>query len=184
MPSDVRKKGGFSLKIWRRILSIIAVCLVLLLLFVNARRPCCICDSFRYHAPCLVDLKDGNLIELDIYFPHETLVAELAEQQPEQSTFSFVKMGDAVGHKNTGNERIEIEIPSSKVVKASLCGACKNQLDSILLHDRYILADLYDAENKVIIPITPDLDIDIRCYEIWVVEGEDALKLILQGNLE
>lgn len=174
------------MKMWQKILSIVlaVIAIATVVLFANESESCVLCDSFRYHAPCLLDLKAGTIIELDIYFPHETLVAELAEQQPEQSTFSFVKLGDAVGYRDTGNERIEIDIPSNKVMTVSLCGACKSQLDNVLLHDRYMLADLYDAENKVIIPITPDLDVDIRCYEIWVSKEENVLKLILQGNLE
>ena len=174
------------MKMWQKILSVVlaVIAIVVVVLSINEPKPCVLCDSFRYHAPCLIDLKDGTMVELDLYFPHETLVAELSEQQPKQSTFSFVKMGDAVGYRDTGNERIEIDIPSGKVMKISLCGACKSQLDSILLHDRYVLADLYDADNKVIIPITPDLDTTIRCYQVCVAEEEGTLKLILQGNLE
>lgn len=40
---------------------------------------CCLCNSLRYHAPCLIDLETGNLIELDLYCSHHTLVAELAD---------------------------------------------------------------------------------------------------------
>ena len=173
------------MKIWQKVLSIALVVVVIVsaLLVANESSHCVICESFRYHAPCLVDLEEGALIELDIYFPHELLVAELADPQPEQSTFSFVKLGDALGYRDTGSKRIEVEIPSSKVTEVTLCRECKSHLNSLLIYDRYVLVDLYDADNKVIIPIAEGLDVDVRCYEIKVTKEENSLKLIVQGNL-
>ena len=76
------------------------------------QKDCCLCDSFRFHAPCLIDLETGDLIELDLYFPHETKVAELAEVQEDMSsTFSFVRLGNITGTKLTGSKVIEFGVP-------------------------------------------------------------------------
>ena len=72
---------------------IIVLCAVfaVALVFISIASPnqeqkdCCLCDSFRFHAPCLIDLEKGDLIELDLYFPHETKVGELAEVQTDTS---------------------------------------------------------------------------------------------------
>lgn len=176
------------MKTWHKIVSLVSVValIVVAVFFLNQiEGGCCLCDGFRYHSPCLVDLETSQIVELDLYFPHPNKVAELAEQQPEQSTFSFVKLGEALGYKDTGKKRVEVDIPSSsKVAKVSLCRKCKSQLGGILLYDRYVLADLYNADNKIIIPITDGLDTEIRCYEIAVTKEDGTLKLIVQGNLE
>ena len=80
------------MKMWLKILSavlVIVIAATAILLFTKEEKECCLCSSFRYHAPCLIDLETGEMIELDLYFPHETLVAELADPQPEMGTFSF-----------------------------------------------------------------------------------------------
>ena len=176
------------MKTWQKIVRLVsAVALIVVAAFFlnQIDGGCCLCDGFRYHSPCLVDLETSQVVELDLYFPHPSKVAELAEQQPEQSTFSLVRLGEASGYKDTGSKRVEVDIPSSsQVAKVSLCRKCKSQLDGLFLYDRYVLADLYDADNKIIIPITDGLDTEIRCYEISVTKEDGTLKLIVQGNLE
>lgn len=92
MPRGGKRKRVFLLKMWLKILSavlVIVIAATAILLFTKEEKECCLCSSFRYHAPCLIDLETGEMIELDLYFPHETLVAELADPQPEMGTFSF-----------------------------------------------------------------------------------------------
>lgn len=84
MPKEEKRKV-FTLKTWLKIIS--AALVVVLIVgavwcFSQERKDCCLCSSFRYHAPCLVDLQTGDLLELDLYLPHPTKVAELAEFQP------------------------------------------------------------------------------------------------------
>ena len=84
------------MKTWQKIVSLVsAVALIVVAVFFlnQIDGGCCLCDGFRYHSPCLVDLETSQVIELDLYFPHPSKVAELAEQQPEQSTFSLVRLG-------------------------------------------------------------------------------------------
>lgn len=179
------------LKTWLKICSIVVVVILLItavLLIGREEKECCLCNSFRYHAPCLIDLESGDLIELDLYFPHETLAAELADPQPEQGTFSFVKLGDVSGYRDTAQERIEIEIPADKTSNPALCKKCKKKL-SAFNTDRYVLADLYakldERENHKLIPIADGMNMNLRCYTISANTTQDgALKLIVQGNLE
>ena len=116
MPNGGKRKRMLSLKIWQRILSLLLILATIALIVRTAQeeKPCCLCNSFRYHAPCLFDLETGKMIELDLYFPHHTLVAELAEKQPEMCTFSFVRIGNVSGTKLTGSKTIEIHIPNDK----------------------------------------------------------------------
>ena len=136
---------------------VIAVAASAILLLTQEEEECCLCNSFRYHAPCLIDLETGKLIELDLYFPHKTLVAELAEVQPEMGTFSFVQIGNASGTKLTDSKTIEVHIPNDKTYHPALCSDCKKMLP--FGHtSRYVFADLYSKEEKVLIPINAGSD--------------------------
>lgn len=182
------KRMVFILKMWQKIGS--AVLVIVLIVgavwcFSQEQKDCCLCSSFRYHAPCLVDLETGEIIELDLYYPHPAKVAELAEEQPQMDTFSFVKLGDALGTKLTGSKTIEIDIPiSEKIANPALCRECRKQIDGVFV-GRYILADLYSKEEKTLIPIDVNLSMVLRCYEITAQEkGHDILNIVIQGVLE
>ena len=174
------------MKMWKKILG--AVLAVALMIgagccFSQGGKDCCLCGSPRFHAPCLIDLETGETVELALYFPHPTKAAELADPQPETDTFSFVTLGGVKGIKQTGSKTIELELPCSEVTAApALCRNCRKQLDSGSI-GRYALADLYNREEKVIIPMEQELSLELRCYCISVRREGDVLKVTLQGTL-
>lgn len=176
----------FVLKIWQKILCALLVTVLavgVIWKIYPEEKECCICNSFRYHAPCLIDLETGELLELDLYFPHPTKVAELADPQPEMATFSFVKLGNVSGTKLTDSKTIEIDVPLfEKATNVALCKSCREQLCGTVF-DRYVLADLYEADNKTIISIKDSLSLLLRCYEITVCKDGDILKLVIQGTI-
>ena len=178
------------MKVWQKafcIVLIVSIAATAILLSTQNEKDCCLCDSFRFHAPCLVDLETGDLIELDLYFPHETKVAELAEvQQDMSSTFSFVRLGNITGTKLTGSKVIEFGVPiADKTNNPALCKGCRELLQAGY-KGRYILADLYDMEIKELIPIVANTSIDLRCYEITMVENteKNEINVTIQGTLD
>jgi len=174
------------LKMWQKIISAVLVVVLIsaaVWYFSQEQKDCCLCSSFRYHAPCLLDLETGEMIELDLYFPHETKVAELSEEQPPMETFSFVSLGSVKGTKLTDSKTIELDVPTESITNPALCRSCRKQLNGLIV-GRYVLADLYSSEDKTIIPIQQDLSLDIRCYNITAQQEEDILKLTIQGTLE
>ena len=171
---------------WQKVLCFLLIAVVILsAIFIMGQetKACCLCNSFRYHAPCLIDLETGELMELDLYFPHETKVAELAEPQPEMGTFSLIQFGAVTGTKQTDCKRVELTLPSSgKVKKPALCKNCRQKAGSV--SGRYVLADLYTGD-KNIIPICADLSVSLRCYEITVHTTENgSFRVIIQGTLD
>lgn len=176
------------MKMWLKILSVVLIVVVAasaILLFNQEEKECCLCSSFRYHAPCLIDLETGELIELDLYFPHPTLVAEISDFQPEQGTFSFVRLGNVSGTKLTDSKIIEIHIPTDKTYNPALCSDCRNQLP--FGHtSRYIFADLYGKEEKILIPIAADTTLSLRCYDITMEQNTEkgGISIVIQGTLE
>ena len=177
------------MKKWQKALVVILIVVVAsaaALLFTQEEKDCCLCDSFRFHAPCLIDLEKGDLIELDLYFPHETKVAELAEVQPDMSTFSFVHLGNITGTKLTGSKVIEFGVPiADKTYNPALCKDCRELLQAEY-KGRYVLADLYDMEIKKLITIVANTSIDLRCYEITMVENREKNEIndTIQGTLD
>ncbi len=174
-----------SMRKWQKILCIIAIIATTIAATHTLKNDCCLCDSFRYHAPCLIDLDEGKILELDLYFPHETKVAELADEQPEMGTFSFVRLGNITGTKLTDSKIIEFGVPiADKTYNPALCKDCKKLLQAGY-KGRYVLADLYDMEIKGLIPIAPNTTIDLRCYEITMVENteKNEIAVTIQGTL-
>lgn len=178
------------MKVWQKafcIVLIVSIAATAILLSTQNEKDCCLCDSFRFHAPCLVDLETGDLIELDLYFPHETKVAELAEvQQNMSSTFSFVRLGNITGTKLTGSKVIEFGVPiADKTNNPALCKGCRELLQAGY-KGRYVLADLYDMEIKELIPIVANTSIDLRCYEITMADNteKNEINVTIQGTLD
>ena len=176
------------MKMWLKILSVVLVIVIAasaILLLNQEEKECCLCSSFRYHAPCLIDLETGELIELDLYFPHPTLVAEIFDFQPEQGTFLFVRLGNVSGTKLTDSKIIEIHIPNESTYNPALCSDCKKQLP--FGHtSRYILADLYSKEEKVLMPIKADTTFTLRCYDVTAQTNTEkgGISVVIQGTLD
>lgn len=172
---------------WQKVFSLfLAVSMAALVgCTTQEQKECCLCNSFRYHAPCLIDMETGNIKELELYFPHPTVIAELADPQPEQGTFSFVRLENVSGFTDTANRIIEIDVPSAdKTTNPALCQECRAQLQADYT-SRYVLADLYDTDVKILIPIKADTELTIRCYEISMQQNEDkdGIAVIVQGTL-
>lgn len=185
MPNG-EKRMVFTLKMWQKI--VLAALVIVMIIgvvwyFSQEQKNCCLCSSFRFHAPCLIDLETGEMMVLDLYFPHETKVAELADPQPEMGTFSFVSLGDVKGTKLTDSKTIELVIPTKNIINPALCKSCWKKLGGLVV-DRYVLADLYSSEDRSTIQIEDGLCMDLRCYHITVQRGNDVLKLVIQGILE
>lgn len=176
-----------SLKMWQKLLSLFLAASMAALVGCasNVQTECCLCNSFRYHAPCLIDLETGELIELDLYFPDDKLVAELEDPQPEIDTFSFAKLGNVSGTKLTGSKTIELHIPNDKTRFPSLCKKCKQQLP-VGYTSRYVFADLYGTEEKFLIPIAENTTVSLRCYELSMKQDVEkgGISVVIQGTLE
>lgn len=173
------------MKMWLKIISVVLVVVLIgavVWYFSQEQKECCLCSSFRYHAPCLIDLETGKMVELDLYFPHETKVAELADPQPEMGTFSFVRLGDVTGTKLTDSKTIELDIPTDSITNPALCKSCRKQLGGLAV-GRYVLADLYNSEDRTTIQIKDGLCLELRCYHITAQLENGVLKLIVQGTL-
>lgn len=144
---------------------------------------CSLCDSFPRHAPCILKLSTGELVELEIYDPHPYKVAEIAEEQP-GGYFSFVRGAGLDGHM-VAAEYLTATIPirSESMNKEYFCTSCRSLLDDYK-RCGYVLADVRDPEASVLYPIEEGTSFSLRCYEVEIGKNEedDSYELMIRGT--
>lgn len=146
---------------------------------------CSLCAGLPHHAPCIINLSTGELLELAVYEPHPFIVGELAGVQ-QSETFSFVRGAGVKGYKLSA-ESITITVPmvADKMKEKHFCNSCRGRLSSCA-GQGYALVDLKDAENPVVYAITTDLQVSFRCYNITVREAKEGAwyDISIIGTLE
>jgi len=154
----------------------IILCVALLVLLAacsteNIPEPerCSLCDDLPRHAPCIINLSTGELLELDVYEPHPFLVGEIAEEQ-RGGYFSFVRGAGVEGYK-LGAESVTITIPvkADSLDQQYFCNQCR-ELFADYKNEGYALVDLKDTALPVVYAINADTTAAFRCYEISVQE--------------
>ena len=145
---------------------------------------CPLCDFIKSHAPCLVNVKTGEVEEMALYTPHYKLVGEIAEEQND-STFSFVDMAGARGTRLSSPWIMELDVPLTKapMFKYQFCRDCRKLLSG---HDGYVIADLYIYGEPVVYAISDGMKLDLRCYTITatVAESGDEYAFKIEGTYQ
>lgn len=147
---------------------------------------CSICEGLRRHAPCLVNLRTGEVGELELYEPHPFKVGELAEEQ-RGGYFCFMTAAGLRGTKTADPWGVDVNIPAGgKPMRKNLfCRECRKLLADVS-DDGYALVDLYDRSAPVAFPIRDGAEYTLRCYTITVTSGENGsgYYLTVSGTLE
>lgn len=147
-------------------------------------RKCPLCDFIKSHAPCLVNVKTGEVEEMALYRPHYKLVGEIEEVQ-DDSTFSFVNVAGARGTRLSSPWIMELDIPitNAPVFKYHFCRDCRKLLSG---HDGYVVADLYIHGEPVVYAISDGMKLDLRCYTITAVTNDtgDEYAFTLEGTYQ
>ena len=166
-----------------RILAIVAVLAVIIgstLLYIGPDR-CPLCDFIKSHAPCLVNVKTGEVEEMALYTPHYNLVGEIAEVQ-DDSTFSFVSVCGAKGTRLSSPWIMELDVPvlDAPIFKYHFCRDCRKLLSG---HARYVIADLYIHGEPAVYEISDGMKLDLRCYTITADMNAfgDEYKFTIEG---
>ncbi len=168
------------------------ICIVILVLltgctYMNVPEPeqCSLCAGLPYHAPCIINLSTGEMLELAVYEPHPFIAGELAEEQ-QCETFSFVRGAGVEGYKLSA-ESIIIKVPmnTGKMEEEYFCNSCRERLADCK-NQGYALLDLKDSKNPVVHKIDTDAQVSFRCYSISVRENKENGKFAITiiGTLE
>lgn len=169
------------------IISGFSAILILFLIFITQStsnpRICAICDSIAHHAPCLVNLKTGEVGELAVYEPHPFKSGELNEHQ-QGGAFSFINVAGATGYRDRMNYEMQITIPANEneYGEKFFCASCRKLISG---HTEYgfLLMDLKMPDNPVLLSMVPDSRQSVRCYEIQVWENANGIDVVVQGTL-
>lgn len=134
---------------------------------------CAICTSLKRHAPCLLNLSTGEIRELELYEPHPYQVGEIADQQ-NSSIFTFIRFGDVQGTKTTSPWEISIKIPQKgdRIQRKYYCSNCRKMFSA---NKRgYVLLDLYNPSDPVMLPIFDGAEYSIRCYSLSIQKDKES----------
>lgn len=152
-----------------------------LILFLNPREPdrCAICIGLKRHAPCVLNLNTGKVVELELYEPHSRKVGEIAEAQ-DQSIFSFINIDGSKGTKTTNPWEIKINLPK-KVQPTSRKHYCSNCRE-LLSHywNGYVILDLYHPSSPIVYPVHDGATYSIRCYSISITTDAKTQQYVLE----
>lgn len=149
---------------------------------VSEPERCSLCDNLSCHAPCIVNLSTGELVELEIYDPRPYKVGEIAEEQP-GGYFSFVCGAGLDGHMVAAEYlTATISTRSESMNKEYFCNGCRSLLDDSK-RCGYVLVDLKDPNAPILYTIEEGASFSIRCYEIEIGKNEDdTYELMIRGT--
>lgn len=143
---------------------------------ISAPEPerCRVCDYIPSHAPCLVNLKTGEVGEIALYEPHPTLVGEIAETQ-RGGYFCFMSVAGLRGYVNASVPEGHVTVPEEveKYEEKYFCIACREQLE-VYAGCGYVLADLRNPETPTIYPVETGTEFEVRCYKVTVTENDEG----------
>lgn len=149
---------------------------------------CALCGSgngLRYHAPCLVQLSTGEVIELIVYDPHPTKVGEIAEDQ--RTGFAqLINQAGVSGLRDASNHVCHATLPQEfETMEAShFCHNCRMLLASVST-EGYVLLDLYDLNAIVPYVVKDNANYIIRDYTVTIDYDMELerYKINVQGNI-
>lgn len=164
-------------KYWR--IAIIALAFIAIALFYvcGQRNECCLCNSMPHHAPALVNLSTGEILELAVYDADPFHPGELAEEQ-QTGTFSFIRGAGTSGYRDSG-KYVKITIPAinTRMGMGYFCKECRKRLKD---YRGYALVDLQNPADPSIYPIMEGV-FDIKCYEIDVRVSDTQYEITVTG---
>lgn len=138
---------------------------------------CALCEDgiwMNYHGPCIVSLSSGEIRELEVYQIQ-------AGETTEESSGGYIHFFNFDGAWSSGNmvtHTCEVTLPEEmkQMDGAHFCRDCRAKLAEINT-EGYVLADLYDAENFALFPVTAGTEYDIREYTVTISQDEETERL-------
>lgn len=148
----------------------------------NEEARCYICEGLPHHAPCLIDLATGGVLELSVYDNDPVVQGELSENQTTgHVTFTMSGGMTAIGDAGVSSSAV-LPTESRELNAALFCDECKAALASIP-NQGVVLADLYDLENIQYFPIAEGASYTCREYQISIEmsDGSEELQVFVSG---
>ena len=141
---------------------------------------CCLCNSIPHHAPCLINVSTGEIVELRVYEPHPFKPEQLAEDQ-NGGYLSLISGTDVEGYQ-VAAEYAWVTVSLSVNAKGCepFCKSCRSMLAAY--GGSYVLADFIEPSDPIIYPVKEGC-FDLRCYSVNVSYTEGKYQITVTGVL-
>ena len=143
---------------------------------------CALCElAVPYHAPCLVNLSTGEVLELRVYDEGLSLTGYVNQQESGTIDLS-VKNGITLMRDTTEKTcTAYLKESKSKIDGSYFCYQCRG-LPAQVSTEGYVLADVYDSAAIEIFPLEKGC-YTIRDYSVEITDEEDKLKITVTGHI-
>lgn len=177
------------MKTWQKIVcatGLIAAILILIykILPVPSEK-CPICSGPEKHAPCLLNIRTGEIHTLDLYEYSETDWNTPAKHQ-RGGYAVLLNYGDTTGIRMTDPWYLQLRIATipTSVPKGLYCRSCQKKLSA--KECGFAILDLGTAHSPVIYKICSGSEYSFRCYDILVEKDSlmPGLLLTINGTLD
>lgn len=140
---------------------------------------CSLCEvGINHHAPCLINISSGKLVELAVYEPHPEKIGEISD---ELST-GFISFNYGAGTntvRNPGTETCKATLPKEiePLNAAHFCYECRRKIADTA-YEGYVLADMYNLDNITIYKVDDGATYTIRDYLVTVRLDENRYTVV------
>ena len=144
---------------------------------------CHLCDQIPCHAPCLLNIHTGNLLELSIYDSDPAISKQLAKTQT-GGHMEIITSGDVnlISLPDSQKAIARVPIEKADIAGNKFCPSCRDLLRTVT--SNYVLVDLFDTKDIKIYDIVEGNCCEMRCYSVSAKIGDDhTIKIIIRGSL-
>ena len=139
---------------------------------------CSLChngEGEKIHAPCIINLANGEIAELSVYEPHPTEAGEVTAAV-KKGYFTITTKADANIKRNHESELCEATLPkeSERINPLYFCYECR-RIVAELDREGYVLADLYDPGNVKAYKVWDGAKYEIRDYLVTINKNENKI---------
>ena len=136
---------------------------------------CKMCSMTSYHAPCIMNLTTGEVLELRVYDSHPFAANELAEEQ--QGGYLSLLHHAGVNGYMEGAKLAKAFVPMDTAAMNSGL-FCKDCTEALCAYEDcgFVLVDAIDVSDIKVYPIEDGTAFTLRCYEVEISIAEDSGK--------
>ena len=136
---------------------------------------CKLCAMTAHHAPCIMNLSTGEVLELRVYDSHPFIANELAEEQ--QGGYLSLLHHAGVNGYMEGAKLAKAFVPMDTAAMNSGL-FCKDCNEALCAYEDcgFVLVDAIDVSDIKFYPIEDGTAFTLRCYEVDISVAEDTGK--------
>ena len=142
---------------------------------------CALCDmEVPYHAPCLIDLSTGEVLELRVYDAALSLTGHINTHESGTMSLNAGYCANLLQDTTANTCTACLKENDSCINGIYFCYHCRGLLSQVRT-DGYVIADIYHRDSISIYPVESNEKYTIRDYTVEI--DQDGLKITVYGHL-